>query len=107
MVKYQTVHLTSCQIFADVNYFTKAFTYFVSSYTQHTFVNGQFSVFWAEERKTPDILKGPSCPRTGVMVELSTSFSTALNGCSKALTVCTVLQKERHNQICLKILIHY
>lgn len=60
-----------------------------------TFVNGQCRVFWAEERESPDILKGPSCPRTGVMVELSTSFSTALNGCSKALTVCTVLQKER------------
>jgi len=56
-------------------------------------------MFWAEERETPDILKGPSCPRTGVMVELSTSFSTALNGCSKALTVCTVLRKERSHSI--------
>lgn len=95
MVKYQTVQLTQCQIFTSVNYFTIAFTYIVSSYTQRTFVNGQFIVFWAEERETSDILKGPSCPRTGVMVELSTSFSTALNGCSKALTVCTVLQKEQ------------
>lgn len=52
-------------------------------------------VFWAEKRETSDILKGPSCPCAGVMVELSTSFSTALNGCSKALTVCTVLQREK------------
>lgn len=67
-------------------------------------MNGQFTVFWAEEWETPDILKGPSCPRTGVMVKLSTSFSTALNGCSKALTVCTVLQKRRHQQTSLKCL---
>lgn len=63
---------------------------------ERTFVNGLFSVFWAEKRETPDILKGSSCPRTGVMVELSTSFSTALNGCSKALTICTVLRKEQN-----------
>lgn len=68
-----------------------------NSYTKHTFVNGLFSVFWAEKRETPDILKGSSCPRTGVMVELSTSFSTALNGCSKALTICTVLQKGQNH----------
>lgn len=64
-------------------------------YTCRTFVNSQFMVFWAEKRETSDILKGPSCPCAGVMVELSTSFSTALNGCSKALTVCTVLQREK------------
>lgn len=64
-------------------------------YPCRTFVNSQFMVFWAEKRETSDILKGPSCPCAGVMVELSTSFSTALNGCSKALTVCTVLQREK------------
>ena len=50
-------------------------------------------MIWTEEGETPDILKSPSRPRAGVMVQSSTSFSTALDGGSKALTVSTVLEK--------------
>ena len=57
-------------------------------------MDGQLDVVRTEEGQTPDVLMGPSRPGTGVMVELSTSFRTALYGCSKALTVCTVLVKR-------------
>lgn len=85
-------------IYIILHVFTKRFIKMVTT-QKLTFVNGQFYVFWAVERETPEILKCPSCPCTGVMVKLSTSFSTALNGCSKALTVCTVLRKEKHPTI--------
>lgn len=82
------------EIQVDLHIKLKSNSRSISVYPCRTFVNSQIMVFWAEKRETSDILKGPSCPCAGVMVELSTSFSTALNGCSKALTVCTVLQRE-------------
>lgn len=62
-----------------------------------TSVDGQLDVVRAEEGQTPDVLMSPSRPGTGVMVELSASFSTALDGCSKALTVCTVLVRGKNH----------
>lgn len=59
--------------------------------TALTFADGQLNVLCAQDRAPPEVLKGAGGPRAGVMVRAITPLLTALDGCSKALTICTML----------------
>lgn len=56
-----------------------------------TFADGQLDMLYAQDRTPPEVLIGASGPRAGVMVRAITPLLTALDGCSKALTICTML----------------
>lgn len=60
-----------------------------------TFTDGMLDVVRAQDGALPEVLKGSGSPRTRIMVRAVTPLLTALNGCSKALTICTMLHRER------------
>lgn len=59
-----------------------------------TFSDGELDVVHTQDGALPEVLEGSGSPRTRIMVRAVTTLLTALNGCSKALTICTMLHRE-------------
>lgn len=54
---------------------------------------------WAEESVSAQVLESSSGGGAGEMVGAAAAFLTALDRCSKALTVCTALQNTERESM--------